>query len=143
MKGIPMKNPADSKEEAMSSGATGTTGSGQNSAPKAAKGRSARSLKTKVAATAGGVGPSGSGKVHVEYLNPTAREVFIAGSFNGWDPRANALQAQGEGKWGVELSLQPGRYEYRLVVDGQWAEDPKASEFAANPYGGLNSVLQV
>jgi 1,4-alpha-glucan branching enzyme len=79
----------------------------------------------------------------VEYLNPAAREVFIAGSFNGWDPRANALVAHGDGKWGVELSLQPGRYEYRLVVDGQWTDDPKASEHTANPYGGFNSIMQV
>ena len=142
-----MKTPANAKQSAVASGPVGT-GSGaldQNSTPKPAKTRSARKLTSKPTAFSGtsGVGSSASGTVRVEYLNPTAREVFIAGSFNGWDLRANPLTTHGDGKWGVELTLDPGRYEYRLVVDGQWADDPRASEHTANPYGGLNSILQV
>jgi AMP-activated protein kinase-like protein len=39
--------------------------------------------------------------------------------------------------------LQPGHYEYRFVVDGQWQDDPMASRFAANSFGGLNCVVDV
>jgi hypothetical protein len=29
------------------------------------------------------------------------------------------------------------------VVDGQWIDDPMAPRFAANPFGDLNSVIDV
>jgi len=49
----------------------------------------------------------------------------------------------GEGRWVKELVLPPGVYEYRLVVDGEWMADPRASESAPNPFGEMNSVLKV
>jgi len=51
--------------------------------------------------------------------------------------------SRGGGRWTKELSLPPGRYEYRHVVDGEWLCDPAATEQASNPYGGSNSVLVV
>jgi len=39
--------------------------------------------------------------------------------------------------------VNPGRYEYLFVVDGQWLPDPNAKESVANPFGGRNSVLRV
>ena len=47
------------------------------------------------------------------------------------------------GHWMKELALPPGRYEYRLVVDGESMPDPLVHETAPNPFGGLNSVLKV
>jgi len=32
--------------------------------------------------------------------------------------------------------LRAGEYEYRLVVDDQWIEDPEAEQRKANPHGG-------
>ena len=49
----------------------------------------------------------------------------------------------GEGRWGKELMLEPGTYEYRLVVDGEWTTDPNCGECAPNPFGTANSVLRV
>lgn len=79
----------------------------------------------------------------LESTNSKAQEVFVAGSFNDWQLRATPLQAGGDGKWSVELSLAPGRYEYRFIADGEWAEDPAAQESVPNPFGGRNSVLVV
>jgi 1,4-alpha-glucan branching enzyme len=81
--------------------------------------------------------------VSFEYFNPVAREVLVAGSFNDWQPRATPMGKQRGGKWSTELLLKPGRYEYRLVVDGQWQDDPMAARFVANPFGGLNCVVEV
>lgn len=78
-----------------------------------------------------------------ELLSPEAREVFVAGSFNDWDPSATPMSEAGNGRWAKELVLSPGRYEYRFVVDGQWIDDPRANEFIANPHGGRNAVLIV
>lgn len=74
---------------------------------------------------------------------PQAREVAVAGGFNNWRPEATPLRDTGAGEWAVRLPLRSGRYEYRFVVDGQWVDDPRASQRVASPYGGTNSVLQV
>jgi 1,4-alpha-glucan branching enzyme len=72
-----------------------------------------------------------------------AREVNVAGNFNGWRPDATPLHDTGAGEWVVRLKLRSGQYEYRFVVDGRWSEDPLASQRVANPHGSFNSVLIV
>ena len=74
---------------------------------------------------------------------PQAQTVAVVGTFNGWDPSRMPLRNEGGGVWRVLVQLNPGRYEYRYVVDGQWQEDPAAKEFAPNPFGGRNSVVTV
>jgi len=74
---------------------------------------------------------------------PEAQAVFVAGSFNGWQPSAMPLQKQSGGRWVVELMIESGRHEYRFVVDGQWTDDPLSSAYVSNPFGGLNCVLVV
>jgi 1,4-alpha-glucan branching enzyme len=81
--------------------------------------------------------------VHFELTIPTARKVCIAGSFNDWRPDATEMIPLGDGKWAKDLTLSPGTYEYRLVVDGQWMADPNASRTTRNPFGDLNSVVTV
>ena len=48
-----------------------------------------------------------------------------------------------DGKWAKELALRPGRYEYRFVVDGEWVDDPAATELIPNLFGTANAVLVV
>jgi len=72
-----------------------------------------------------------------------AREVFVAGTFNNWNPKATALRRQADRQWQGELKLPPGTHEYQFVVDGQWLPDPQARESAPNPYGTVNSVIRV
>jgi 1,4-alpha-glucan branching enzyme len=82
-------------------------------------------------------------RICLELYAPDAQLVFVAGSFNGWQPSAMPLQKQAGDRWMVELMLDPGRYEYRFVVDGQWTDDPLSSAYASNPFDGLNCVLEV
>ena len=86
---------------------------------------------------------SGNGCACFELTHLTAQLVSVAGSFNDWQPAATPMIALGEGLWRTEINLPPGRYEYRLVVDGQWMDDPAAKETVDNPFGGLNAVLDV
>src|SRR5262245_41640092 len=46
-------------------------------------------------------------------------------------------------EWRAVLELEPGEHQYRLVIDGNWQDDPQASKKVPNPYGGYNSVLRV
>jgi 1,4-alpha-glucan branching enzyme len=72
-----------------------------------------------------------------------ANSVAVGGTFNGWQSARHPLSKGFDGVWRTRLSLAPGRYEYRFVVDGKWIEDPLAKESVRNPYGGNNSVLVV
>ena len=81
--------------------------------------------------------------VHLEYVNPNARSVCVAGTFNEWRPGVTEMVSRGYGRWLKDLVLPPGRYEYRLVVDGKWITDPKCPDTAPNPFNSRNSVLLV
>lgn len=81
--------------------------------------------------------------VHLEYRDPQARSVCVAGSFNDWHPSVSEMLNVEPGRWVKELTLPPGSYEYRLVVDGEWKADPGCPERVANPFGSENSVLRV
>lgn len=81
--------------------------------------------------------------VRIEFAHEQAQTLFIAGTFNDWQPSATPMIALGNGRWAKELVLPPGRYEYRLVVDGEWMSDPAAPEQVPNPHGSSNSVLTV
>lgn len=86
---------------------------------------------------------NGTHRIRIEFTHPTATEVAIAGTFNDWRPDATQMVSLGDGRWLKELTLSPGVYQYRLVVDGAWMPDPSANETAPNPFGGINSVLKV
>ncbi len=81
--------------------------------------------------------------VHLRLFKDGARNVSVAGTFNEWKPGQTPLQQCGASQWETILSLAPGDYEYRFVIDGEWADDPLACRHAPNPYGGQNAVLHV
>ncbi len=77
-------------------------------------------------------------------LYPRAKSVQVAGDFNDWQPNKTNLEKVGDsGVWQTKLQMPPGRYRYRLVVDGQWQQDPYNKLTEASPLGGFNSVVEV
>ncbi len=83
------------------------------------------------------------GRVPLKFQFPNAASVRVSGSFNNWYPLGVLLNALGDGTWSFVLELAPGRYEYRLLVDDEWADVPGAGETVENPFGGRNAVLVV
>jgi len=83
------------------------------------------------------------GRISLELVRPEAKQVCVAGSFNGWKPEKTPLMHLGNGHWVGDLTIKPGRHEYLFVVDGQWLPDPNAKESVQNPFGGRNSILTV
>lgn len=75
---------------------------------------------------------------------PNARNVSLAGEFNGWSADCNQMElTEEEGTFRALLPLSPGRYRYRLVVDGRWQADPHNMYSEPNPYGELDSIVEV
>ena len=69
-----------------------------------------------------------------------ADDVRVLGSFNDWSARP--LKQAKDGLWKTWTTLEPGVYEYRFQVDGDWQNAPEAEVFE-NPYGGQNCVERV
>ena len=83
-------------------------------------------------------------KVSFEYYAPEAKAVFLAGTFNDWNQTACALKKARDGKWTAALTLAPGRYEYRYLVDGAWECGQGTSvECVPNVFGSWNCVVTV
>ncbi len=72
---------------------------------------------------------------------PDAQCVSLAGDFNSWNPEMHPLKKSSAGLWKKMVSLSPGRYEYRFMVDGEWHNDPDCTTCSPNPFGSNNCVL--
>ncbi|MGO8766308.1 MAG: glycogen-binding domain-containing protein [Limisphaerales bacterium] len=75
---------------------------------------------------------------------PDAQVVHLCGNFNQWSPSSlRMIRRGGNGLWEKHLTLAPGRYEYKFVVDGKWTPDPNNCLEVANAFGSTNSVVEV
>lgn len=72
-----------------------------------------------------------------------AQTIAVAGDFNGWNTSANQLEdPDGDGIWTGKMQLEPGRYEYMLVIDNsKWVTDPNAKVYVNDNFGSNNAVL--
>ena len=82
-------------------------------------------------------------KATFKFMAPEAQSVLLAGDFNAWEPESHPLKKTSNGLWKANLSLSPGRYEYRFLVDGQWQNDPECKSYASNPYGSENCIINL
>ncbi len=76
---------------------------------------------------------------YLQYFNPDVDRVAIAGSWNDWagsargnfTPLKYEAKYAGSGWWKYDLShLEPGRYQYKFIIDGEWE-------------GGNNRILHI
>lgn len=81
--------------------------------------------------------------VEFKFRAPEAKRVSLAGSFNKWDTNSFIAKKDTKGVWTVKAALNPGKYEYKFVVDGSWMTDPNCREKVANTLGSANSVVVV
>jgi len=89
--------------------------------------------------------PEESGRrVRFELSAEPGSKVYVAGTFNNWNPMANPLKDNPDsGHYKAELRIPAGTHEYKFVVNGIWSADPKCPTWAPNGLGSLNSVLHV
>ncbi len=74
---------------------------------------------------------------------PNAKKVSVAGTFNNWDIKKLTAKKDTKGNWNIAVSLKPGRYEYKFIVDGSWITDPGNTNTVGNALGTVNSVVDV
>ena len=86
-----------------------------------------------------------AGRRAVEFVFEDApgKEVFLAGSFNNWQMTTPMSDQKSPGVYTKRLLLEPGEYQYKFVVNGEWRLDGNNNCFAPNGFGELNSLLKV
>jgi len=72
-----------------------------------------------------------------------AKEAILVGDFNSWDVKKHKMKRDNEGRWTKIVTLAPGRYEYKFLVDGEWQNDPENEQVVPNSFGTLNNHLTV
>ena len=91
-----------------------------------------------------GVRPTSQGLLFIQPGNGTTKTVAIAGDFNAWSPQETPLARDEElGVFQTCVAVTPGRYRYRLVIDGHWTQDPYNNYVESNPFGELNNVVEI
>lgn len=83
---------------------------------------------------------------------PNAKTVFLAGTFNDWNPTALPMSKRDDGVWIAVLDLAAGFYHYKFVIDGEWTCDPtgrcapgesQVDQCVPNAYGTMDRVKVV
>ena len=72
-----------------------------------------------------------------------AKDVRVTGDFTRWVKDGIAWSHNGDGGWRTVISLEPGEYQYRLLVDEEWKDHAEANRRVPNPFGTENCVFTV
>jgi hypothetical protein len=80
-------------------------------------------------------------KVVFRYRAPSAGDVRIIGSFNGWDPAGAAMLRLPDGTWSLALPRTGEDIVYHFLVDGVAAIPQEAPMLSEDGFGGLNGVV--
>jgi hypothetical protein len=111
-----------------------------------------RTLELRLASSsADGVGPMFKKRtfkdyVRVAFVYPAKYEtksVHLVGDFNAWNTEAPPLVRSHDGRWQVQLDLEPNcEYQFRYLVNGSiWENDAESDGHASNPFGSDNSIV--
>ena len=78
-------------------------------------------------------------------MQPAARSVALAGSFNQWSATSQPLAREGSrGLWTIVVPLPPGEHLFMYVVDGkQWISPALAEDYVDDGFGAKNGVVVV
>jgi len=87
----------------------------------------------------------GPGKRRVTFILEVkqAGNIALMGDFNSWNEKLHPMKKYDNEIWKKTVFLNPGRYEYRFLVDGQWQNDPKSDQLCKNRFGTYNNFLIV
>lgn len=87
--------------------------------------------------------PSKRRRVTLSYEAPQAETVLLMGDFNKWNEKKHPMIKRKSGLWEKIIVVQPGRYEYRFLVDGHWQNDPGNTRLCPNCFGSSNNILEI
>lgn len=73
-----------------------------------------------------------------------AQKVVVAGDFNDWDEHKFELKKLKNGTFKGTLDLEKDKaYEFKYIIDGNWANEEEADGKVWNEFASENSVLSL
>jgi len=88
-----------------------------------------------------------NGSVSVRFRLPSesgAERAWVVGEFNHWSTDSHPMTKRDDGSLEVVIRLTPGTYRYRYYLgNGRWENAWDADAYAANEFGGSDSVVIV
>ena len=82
-------------------------------------------------------------RIELTYDNALNRDLKVAGEFNDWIPDEGIETVQDESGIHKIFFAPEGEYQYRLIIDGKWRNDPTNPDQVLNRLGVHNSMLRV
>ncbi|TFG65357.1 MAG: hypothetical protein E4H36_00140 [Spirochaetales bacterium] len=83
------------------------------------------------------------GIVTFVFNGPGSNNVFLAGSFNNWDPFMFPMEESAAGYYTLKLRLMPGTHYYYFLYNGEKRRDTRNPGRAIDPEGFAVSVVTV
>jgi len=77
------------------------------------------------------------------YKNDTARDVYLIGDFNNWNPYSLPMKLNNSGLWEREVDILPGSYAYIFLVDGVYRKDPLGTTIVYDRFDNEFSQLDL
>ena len=109
----------------------------------AAKPASKKTPATEEKKTVKAAKTSSTKRITFTYAGKPGDVVTIHGSFNDWQEAFKTLaDKNNDGQFSCTCMLKPGRYEYKLQVNGLWITDETNPNFVQNAFGSLNNILE-
>lgn len=88
-----------------------------------------------------------NGAVSVRFKLPSeagAERAWVVGEFNNWSMASHPMKRKDDGSLELVVTLVPGTYRFRYYLgDGRWENAWDAETYAANEFGGADSVVVV
>lgn len=84
-----------------------------------------------------------SGSTKFVYLGDTGKKIYLAGTFNRWDPFMYSLEEVAPGRYELYLPLPKGKWLYAYFVDGQQLPDKTNGNHVYTEDGRVASVITV
>lgn len=88
-----------------------------------------------------GASQGGTRRVNLVVPRLDATHVVATGDFSAWSAEGIRLKRRRDGCWAAALAVSPGEHQYRLLVDGEWRNNPGAERRVPNGFGSENDVL--
>ncbi len=83
-------------------------------------------------------------RVRFALLGGPGNHVFVAGTFNNWNPTANPMNYNPDSlQYKAVVAMPAGTHDYKFIVNGVWTQDPNCKEWTRNCYGSINSVFDL
>jgi 1,4-alpha-glucan branching enzyme len=80
---------------------------------------------------------SKSSKQVFQVVAANARSVVLVGDLTHFPMRKDS-----HGIWTTKVALPPGHHRYRLMVDGEWQDDPACMSRVLNPFGSVEMLRE-